>query len=66
MCLCVCVCVCLCLCVCVCVCVFVSVSVCLCLCTLVDTKRFRATVKQRVERSCYDILNLCGDFQKTS
>ena len=52
-----------------CVCVRVSVCVCVCVCVLLlisDTTRFGATVKQRVERSCYDIPNLCGDFRKTS
>ena len=45
------------MCVCVCVCVLLLIS---------DTTRFGAMVKQRVERSYYDILNLCGDFRKTS
>ena len=47
----------------------VCLSVCVCVCVLLlisDTTRFGATVKQRVERSCYDIPNLCGDFRKTS
>ena len=48
---------------------FNCVSVCVCVCVLLlisDTTRFGATVKQCVERSCYDILNLCADFRKTS
>ena len=41
----------------------VSLSVCVCVLLLIsDTTRFGATVKQHVERSCYDIPNLCGDF----
>ena len=43
-----------------------STCVCVCVCTLVEqisyTTRFGATVNQRMERSCYDIPNLYGDF----
>ena len=42
-------------------------TVCVCVLLLISyTTRFGATVKQRVERSCYDIPNVCGDFRKTS
>ena len=43
----------------------VSVCVCVCVCVLLlilYTTRFGAMVKQRVERSCYDIPSLCDDF----
>ena len=42
-------------------------AVCVCVLSLISyTTRFGDTVKQRVERSFYDIPNLCGDFRKTS
>ena len=44
-----------------CVCVYVSVCV---LLLISDTTRFEATVKQRVERSCYDIPNFMWRFSK--
>ena len=44
----------------------VCVSVCLSVHLISYTTRFGATVKQRVERSCYDIPNLCGDYRETS
>ena len=48
--------------------VSVCVCVCVCVCTLVDLIYYKVWSygKQRVERSCYDIPNFCGDFQKTS
>ena len=49
------------------VCLSVCLSVCVCVLLLISyTTRFGATVKQHVERSCYDIPNLCGHFRKTS
>ena len=55
-----------CLSVCLSVCLCVSVPVCVCVLLLISyTTRFGATVKQRVERSCYGIPNLCGEFGKT-
>ena len=48
-----------------CVCVCMCVSVCVCVLLLIsDTTRFGATVKQRVERSCYDIPNPLAIFEK--
>ena len=47
----------------------VCLSVCLCVCVLLlisYTTRFGATMKQRMERSCYDIPNLCGNFRNPS